>query len=436
MTQLFDLMEMFGRYGFNKAHSAAYALIAFQTAWLKAHYPVEFMASLLTSEMGSIESVVKFIDECRSHKIEVLPPDVNESFTVFTVVDGKIRFGLVAVKNVGEGAIDAIVEARAAGGKFSSLFEFCERADLRKINKRVMESLIRCGAFDSTGAHRAQMMAALEDALEYGQRVQKEKASPQMGLFDMGGDNAPVVNAPALPDVPEWDDRQVLTLEKEALGFYISGHPLGRYEKILKKFANTDALALQERNNGEVVRIGGLITAIKKIKTRKGDDMAFITTEDLLGSVETTIFSSVYETTADLLVEDAPILIEGQVQKDEKSVKLLADKIIPMEKAEETCAASVHFKLDAARTDRDLLVKLREICGRHPGNCPGFIHLKNPDATETVIAISEAIRLKAGEALSDAVNGLLGYEAVDLGCKAASISVMKPKRGNGYGGRP
>ena len=183
---LFDLMEKFGGYGFNKSHSAAYALIAFQTAYLKAHYLTEFLAALLTSEMHSTDGVVKYIDECRSHDVPVLPPDINVSDKEFTVTDGGIRFGLIAVKNVGEGAIEAILEERAQG-PFTSLFDFCERVDLRKVNKRVIESLIKCGAFDSTGDPRARMMAALEDALDYGQRVQKERNNPQMGLFDMGG---------------------------------------------------------------------------------------------------------------------------------------------------------------------------------------------------------------------------------------------------------
>ncbi|MBW2472522.1 MAG: DNA polymerase III subunit alpha, partial [Deltaproteobacteria bacterium] len=196
---IFSLMEKFGGYGFNKSHSAAYALIAYQTAYLKAHYPVEFMASLLTSEMHSTDGVVKYIAECRSHDIAVMPPDINYSDKAFTVYRNKIRFGLVAVKNVGEAAIEAIIEARD-DEKFTSLFEFCERVDLKKVNKRVIESLIKCGAFDSTGARRSQMMAALEDALDYGQRVQKERLDPQIGLFD-GTVNPQVINAPVLPDI-------------------------------------------------------------------------------------------------------------------------------------------------------------------------------------------------------------------------------------------
>ena len=215
---IFDLMEKFGGYGFNKSHSAAYALIAYQTAYLKAHYPVEFLAALLTSEMHSTDGVVKYMAECRSHAIEILPPDVNHSTTTFVVGDDKIRYGLVAVKNVGEAAIEVIVAQREEDGAFQSFFDFCARVDLRKVNKRVVESLIKCGAFDSLGHKRSQMMAVLEEAFEYGQRVQKEKADPQMGLFGTTDASAPAINAPILPDITEWEPRQALALEKESLG--------------------------------------------------------------------------------------------------------------------------------------------------------------------------------------------------------------------------
>jgi DNA polymerase-3 subunit alpha len=240
---IFSLMEKFGGYGFNKSHSAAYALIAYQTAYLKAHYAVEFMASLLTSEMHSTDGVVKYIAECRSHGIAVLPPDINYSDKAFTVYRDKIRFGLVAVKNVGEAAIEAIIDARD-DEKFASLFGFCERVDLKKVNKRVIESLIKCGAFDDTGAKRSQMMAALEDALDYGQRVQKERLDPQIGLFD-GTVNPQVINAPVLPDIEEWSEKQRLAFEKESLGFYVSGHPLKRYGELIDKFTNANAVSIK-----------------------------------------------------------------------------------------------------------------------------------------------------------------------------------------------
>jgi len=410
-TQLFDLMEKFGGYGFNKSHSAAYALIAYQTAYLKAHYPVEFMASLLTSEMHSIDGVVKYIAECRGHGIEVLPPDINESLKEFTVSHGKIRFGLVAVKNVGEGPIEAIIEARKTNVSFTSLFDFCEKVDFKKLNKRLVEGLIRCGAFDSTGAHRSQMIEVMEEAIDYGQRIQKEKSGPQMSLFDVGGDTQ-AINAPSLPDMPEWDEKQLLEMEKESLGFYISGHPLNKFESVLARFGNANTLSLKDKNDGQPVKIGGIVRNIKLIKDRKNKDMAFVTTEDMHGMVETTVFSSVYETAREILTEDSAILIDGTLQKDEKSVKLLANSIIPINKAEEIRTESIHFNMDMTRTDRGMLEKLHGILKKHPGACQAYLHLLNPKTAETVIALPKTLRLKPDALLHDEVSGQLGKDGV------------------------
>ena len=427
--KIFYLMEKFGGYGFNKSHSAAYALIAYQTAFLKAHFPVEFVASLLTSEMHSTDGVVKYIAECRSQGIEVLPPEINESDKAFTVSGSKIRFGLAAVKNVGENAIESIIEARN-NGKFSSLFEFCERVDLKKVNKRVIEGLIKCGAFDSTGDYRSRMMASLEDCVDYGQRLQKEKADPQIGLFDLQADHH-AINLPSMSKIDEWDEKQLLTFEKESLGFYITGHPLSEYEDILEKFTNTNSSTLKEQNDGDSVRIGGMIRNTKIIKTKKGDLMAFVTLEDLHGSVEIIIFSALYAKVYDLLTEDISILVRGHLQKDENSVKILADTVIPMDKAEETWSTSIHFNLDITRTDKALLEKLQNIFKRHPGSCRGYVHLLNPEKTETIIALSDARKLKVGSLLIREVNRLLGYNAAETICEPAESS----SKSNGYNGK-
>lgn len=426
---IFSLMENFGGYGFNKSHSAAYALIAYQTGFLKAHYPVEFMASLLTSEMNSSDSVVKYIAECRSHDIPILPPDINESDKEFAVSGSKIRFGLVAVKNVGEAAIESIIAERG-DGPFSSLFDFCERVDLKKVNKRVVESLIKCGAFDSTGAHRLQMFAALESALEHGQRVQRERSDPQMGLFDLV-DSVQAVNSPALPEIGEWDEKQLLLFEKEALGFYFTGHPLTSYEELLDKFACMNTVALREVNDGQAIRIGGVVTNSKVIKTKKDEDMAFVTLEDQYGSVEAVIFTSLYGSVKALLVSEQLIIIQGQVQKDEKSIKILAESVIPMGKAEEMWTATVQFHLDVTRTDISALSGLHEIIRRHPGSCQAFIHLCDPEKTETVVALPDDLKVKAGAPLTRDVNGHLGYSAIETVCKPIeAVSNNHRKQGN------
>jgi DNA polymerase-3 subunit alpha len=335
----------------------------------------------------------------------------------------------VAVKNVGESAIESIIASRT-DQPFESLFDFCERVDLKKVNKRVIESLIKCGAFDSTGAKRSQMMAALESALEYGQRVQKERTDPQMGLFDLG-DNQPSINAPVLPEIGEWDGKQFLIFEKESVGFYLSGHPLTRYEEVLDKFTNANAISIKELKDGGVVRIGGLVRSTKNIKTKKGELMAFVTIEDMHGSVEVIVFSRVFSDVRDLLVEDRPVLVQGQVQKDEKSVKILADMVIPIDKAEETWAASVHFNLEISRTDREGLKNLHAILKRYPGLCPAFLHLRSSDNADSIIALPDVFKLKAGGALTREVNGFLGYHAVETRCSAVTSSAAL----NGVNGR-
>ncbi|MBW2164999.1 MAG: DNA polymerase III subunit alpha [Deltaproteobacteria bacterium] len=427
--KLFDLIEKFGGYGFNKSHSAAYALIAYQTAFLKAHFPVEFMASLLTGEINSIDGVVKYIAECRHHGIKVLPPDINESDKEFTVIGSKIRFGLVAVKNVGEGAIEVIIDARKEG-RFSSLFDFCERVDLKKANKRVVESLIKCGAFDSTGANRSQMVVSLENAIDYGQRVQKEKTDPQMGLFDIGAAKQNI-NLPQMSGIDEWDEKQLLTFEKEALGFYITGHPLTRFDDLLDKFTNANTISLKEKNDGEIVRIGGIIINIKTIKTKKGDLMAFVTLEDQHGTVEIIIFSLVYAAIQEILIEDNTVIIQGRVKGDENSVKILADTVVPIEKAEETWTASIHFNLNKNKTGKDLLLRLNDLLKRYPGSCNAYIHLFSPEETDTVIALPDTMKLKASSSLTRAVNELLGYNTVETICD----SEYKEKKENNRKGR-
>ncbi|MGD8241445.1 MAG: DNA polymerase III subunit alpha [Desulfobacterales bacterium] len=411
---VFDLMEKFGGYGFNKSHSAAYALIAYQTAYLKAHYPVEFLAALLTSEMHSTDGVVKFMAECRSHGIDVRPPNINQSGITFAVEQGQIRYGLVAVKNVGEAAIEAIVAEREANGVFASLFDFCSRVDLRRVNKRVIESLIHCGAFDDTGAKRSQMMAALEDALEYGQRVQKEKADPQMGLFGTV-ESAPTLNAPELPPIEEWEARHALALEKEALGFYLSGHPLDRNLETLEKFTNANAISIKELPDEAPVRIGGLISGIRRLRTKRGDQMAFVQIDDLQGTTELIVFPEAYRESEALLVEDQAVLVQGQAQKEENAVRVVAEKIVAMDRAEETWTASVHITLDSAMVTADMLERLHQLLRKHRGSCRTFLHLLNGQQSETVIA-AEDMALKAGAALDREVGALLGYAAVKTVC--------------------
>ena len=421
-TELFGLIEKFAGYGFNKSHSAAYALIAFQTAYLKAHFPVEYMAAVLTSEMNTSEKVVKYIAECRNHDILVLPPDINESDKGFSVSGGKIRFGLAAVKNVGEAAIESVIETRKEG-RFTSVFEFCQRVDIRKVNKRVLESLIQCGAFDSTDCLRSQMMACVEDALVYGQKIQKEASDPQMQLFG-GGSGQDQLNPPTVPDIAEWDEKQKLRLEKEAIGFYITGHPLDEYQELLEKYASTNSLDLMDDGvkDGAVVRMGGIVRGNKMIMDKRGNTMAFVELEDIHGSVEVTVFASVYSQSSDTLVDDMPIFVQGKVQKNEKFAKIIAENIVPIDQAEAFWTASVHMTIDAGRLDSRVLNDLYRVLKNYPGECKGFFHVVIPGKTETIIELPRQINLQAGVSLTNEVNRLLGYQSVTTHCSPIKSS--------------
>ena len=408
--KIFDLMEKFGGYGFNKSHSAAYSMIAYQTAYLKAHYPLEFMASLLSNEMESTEGVEKFISECRLHKIPILPPDINESEKEFIVEGDRIRFGLIAVKNVGEGAIESILEIRQTR-RFTSLFDFCERVDLRKVNKRVIESLIKCGAFDSTGEFRSRITAILEEAIEFGQKEQKKKFDPQMELFGSGNSDESA-GYPPIPQIDEWDEQERLGFEKEALGFYLSGHPLSPYEAQLHRLTSAVIVDLRERNDGEVVRIGGMVSNLKIVSTKKGGSMAFMMLEDIQGAVEVVLFPTVYSAVSGIVAQDALVVTEGRIQKNENAIKIIGEKVMLLERAEEELACGIHLYLDVAKIDESFLIRINGILKKYPGKCPVYLHLQDTGKTETVIAFPETLKTAASPMLLKEIRDHVGYEAV------------------------
>jgi DNA polymerase-3 subunit alpha len=409
---IFDLMAMFAEYGFNKSHSAAYALISYQTAYLKAHYPVEFMAALLTEDMGNTDKVVKNIADCRGMGIEVLPPDINESDLSFRVIGKSIRFGFGAIKNVGESAIVAIVEARGAG-PFKGLFDFCERVDLRKVNKRVMEALIKCGAFDSTKGKRSAMFAALEEAVNLGQRIQDERDSAQVSLFG----TAEIVKGNGngggtLPEMREWDEKLRLNFEKEALGFYITGHPLGRYAAEMKRFSPLDTAALAELNDKADVRLCGVVAALKEYITKKGERMGFVTIEDLVGSVEVVVLPNIFQEVAELLKGDEPLLVAGSFEKGEKNNKIIASSVQLLRAVSEKETKAVSVTIRTTALDSAGLESLREIMLRHQGACQSRLHIVLPDLCTAIVKLPQEYYLAPTEGLSLEVEELLGYNAV------------------------
>lgn len=421
-NRIFDQMVKFAGYGFNKSHSAAYALIAYQTAYLKAHYPVEFMAALLNSFLSSTDQVVKLINECSEKQIEILPPDVNASSKDFTVLGGKIRFGLGAVKNVGEGAIEAILNARRDKGAFQSLYDFCLRVDTQKVNRRVLEQLIKCGAFDTLHQGRSRVLAALDDAMEKAQVVQRDRQSGQINMFDQlrSKRKAP---APVLPDVPDWDTRMLLQFEKESIGFYISGHPLDSYGRELESLCTTSTQAVREKRDGAEVALCGLLSVTKELTTKKGERMAFLSLEDREGTIEVVSFSDTFGQARPLLESDAPLVVFGKVQHDEKGSKVVANGISSIEDAQLQMVDSVRIHLNADKLDRDGLMRLRHVLMTHPGECRAFVHLTVEGKGEAVIAVSPKLNVNPSGAFFHEMNRQFGTdcaEAVHKSCLQGS----------------
>jgi DNA polymerase III subunit alpha len=410
--RIFDLMAMFAGYGFNKSHSAAYAMISYQTAYLKSHYPVEFMAALMTSEMSNQDKITAFIYDLRNLKIELLPPDVNKSSVNFTVEDEKIRFGLKAVKNVGESAIHAIIEARE-DGTFRDLFDFCSRVDLRRVNKRVIESLIKCGAFDSTKGSRAKMYAAIEKAMERGQSLQKDRQSGQTNIFEKILKDAPD-KAPGYPEVPEWEDSARLAHEKESLGFYLSGHPLQKVESELLDLAKHNTESVKEAADGSTATIGGIVASLKEITTRKGDRMAFVTLEDLRGSVELVVFSDVYKQRNELIKGDAPIVVEGKVDAGEDQVKIIVTDIKSLDEAKKKKVPTVHITVKAANLSDEKMNSLKRAMKRHSGPFRSFLHIIEENRKPATIKLPEDLFLNPTDSFLKEVEKIFGPGACEI----------------------
>ena len=326
--EIFELMAHFADYGFNKSHSAAYALVAYQTAYLKAHYPQEFMAAMLSSVMGTNDKIGFYIERCKHMGIAVLPPDVNASLASFSVDNLSIRFGLAAVKNVGENAIVNLIKARTDKGPFTSLVDFCTKVDMRLVNKRVIESLIKCGAFDSFGNKRSQLFIILEKAVEVAAQKQKDELTGQLGLF--GEVEMQQADDIALPNIPEWPKDQILALEKEITGFYITGHPLDQYREKLNKYSNINQLN-NENYDGKTVKIAGLITSLKRLTTKKGDNMCFLEVEDFTDKIEVVVFPKIFYQSTNLLAVDVPVIISGKVNANDETAKILADRILAID---------------------------------------------------------------------------------------------------------
>jgi DNA polymerase-3 subunit alpha len=362
--------------------------------------------------MENTDKVIKNISEVRSMGIEVLPPDINASDRSFTVHDKSIRFGLGAVKGVGAAALESIIEARKEE-PYASLHDFCERVDLRKVNKKVVEALIKCGAFASLGGKRSQYMAVLEEAMEVGQKVQREREVGQESLF--GAEEIISHNGNGygkLPAMDEWAENILLGFEKEALGFYITGHPLARHEEAIRRFATCDTAGLAERSDKEEVRVCGIVSGLKELTTKKGDRMAFVTLEDLSGFVEAVVFPEVYAASMELLKGEEPLLVAGTLDVGEETCKLMANEVLSLRQIKDQQTKRVHFRLTTPGLDEGQLRSLKEIISRHRGNCDALIHLVIPNRSETVITLPENLKVAASDEIMDDTKKLFEYNVV------------------------
>jgi DNA polymerase-3 subunit alpha len=400
--KIFDLMAKFAEYGFNKSHSAAYALLAYETAYLKAHYPIEFMAASLTSEVQNPDKIVKYIAECRDMGIEILPPDLDESQKSFAVVGNQIRFGLAAVKNVGDAAIDAILAEREGQGKFASLADFCRRVDLRKVNRRVIESLIKCGAFDFSKATRSQMLSRLDELLEQSQSDQKKRGEPQLSMWS----TAETRQEDSYPDIEEFPEKQLIALEKETMGFYISRHPLARLQEEIKRVTNEDTSTLARRKNGGEIKVCGLVSELKEIVTKKGDRMAFLTLEDMKGFVEVILFPEVFRAALPVLNGGDPILVRGTVDPSEDHVKIKATEVQPLSEIPLPSQKNLRLKIPLASLMPSQLEGLKEILADHRGHTRVLLHLINGKQQETIIALSDQYAVDPSPRFQDQVRNL------------------------------
>lgn len=421
--EIFDLLAQFADYGFNRSHSAAYAIVTYQTAWLKRHYPHEFIAGLMSCDKDNTDNIVKFIAEARAMGIPVERPDVNESVSDFGVAvqDGRkvVRFGLGAVRGVGEGAVEVILAARREGGPFKSLYDFCERVDTQKVNRRVVEALIKAGAFDGLARRhaprplmRAQLFEALENALERAASAQRDRRSGQTSLFGLVPSAA--VEPERYPDLEEWAPKQLLAFEKESLGFYITGHPLDRFQADISRYANVHTGELEKvAGKDTAVSIGGVVADYRDKPTKSGNGrVAFFKIEDQYGQVNVVVFPKVYEKVHPILTSDEPLLVTGKIvdegEGETSDYKLFLDEAVPLAQLREQKTREVHLHLNADSTSARQLEELKGVLAAHSGPCRVFLHLRIPMRSETILAASEDLSVTPSDELLLRLDRLFG----------------------------
>jgi len=414
VNKIFDQIKHFAEYGFNKSHSATYAYLAYQTAYLKAHYPAHFMAALLTSEAerGATSQVIKYINECQSMGLKVLPPDVNESDFNFTVKNGEIRFGLAAVKNVGETAAREVLRERARRGRFQSPFDIAAGTDQRTVNKKVLESLIKAGAFDSLGWRRSQSFHLIDTMIDYGHGLQKMSKTPQSLLF--GGSQLEAPEIPAeVREMREWDESLFLSYEKDALGFYITGHPLAQFEKRLRKLVSHSLNQLdEEKDFNSEIRVAGIINAIKFVKTKKDERMATLILEDLTGRIDVVAFPESFKRYFECLREGNLVWVKGRFMGEGDSRRISLSEVMPLSEAFQKQAKKVIIRIFLPGLEESVIRDLKEILEKYPGECPVFFELDTPHSYRVHAQSIEVQSVSPSDELSRSVERLLGENSV------------------------
>lgn len=412
-TKIFDLIEYFSGYGFNKSHSTAYALISYRTAYLKANYPVEFMSALLTSERDNTDKIVTYVNEAQQMGLKVQPPDINESEVLFKVEnESTIRFGLLAIKNVGKGASESMVSAREKA-RFKSLEDLCGRIDLRLANRKVLESLIKCGAMDGFGASRAKMFAGLDIILERAQKIQKEKSSGQLSFFDQSmANNCFGKTTESLADCKEWPEPQLLSFEKDMLGFYVSGHPLARYAKQLKRFVSCSTNNLHEHKDQDTIKIVGLIAKIKQTLTRaKQEKMAILKLEDLDGAVEALVFPRAFAKVSRYILPNTIAHVRGTLNLTEDTPKIIVEDLFPFEEIYKLITA---MSINLSGIKENIFESLKDRLSEHKGNVPIYLRLDTPAKSRVQMVVGENLYVLPSEKLIQELDELLGEDRLSL----------------------
>ena len=455
---VFDLLEKFAGYGFNKSHAAAYALVAYQTAYLKANYPVEFLAAMMTNEMGSTDKLTIVLAESRAMKVEVLPPDVNEGQALFwpapaparaksappaegaPASDMAIRFGLAAIKGVGEAAVECIIKAREEGGRFTTLEDLCARADTRAVNRKILEALIKSGACDGLDEPRASMFARVDRALMRGAGIAADRQRGQSSLFGMFEEAAPAA-APVRekPVAAEWPQHELLAMEKELLGFYVTGHPLTPYAEILDKYCLADSITAKELPARQMTRLGGLVTALQLGVSKKSNKpYAMVTLEDLHGSMQMLCMNDNYDKFRPLLEVNKALLIIGEINNQEDKPKIFPTEVMPLDDAPRKFTKQVHFRLPTAHLTPERLEQARQLVETHRGRCPLFLCLMRPDGTVVYVEVNDRWFVAPSRELQQAADDMFGegcyYVRVDTALPERPKRVWENRGANGNGG--